>query len=106
MIEGSAEPGQAPATPDGVFVRGQDWKAAKAVGGRPTVAVKPPICGNPEDLNAPQLKDLELTLERPAAKLPATLLSVCTTTRRLRAPGSIVVGLQFSDLIVPLPEIA
>jgi hypothetical protein len=63
---------QAPATPDGVFVRGQDGKAAKSVGGRPTLEVKPPVGGNPKDLNPPQLKDLELTLERPTAQLPAT----------------------------------
>src|SRR5262245_12485607 len=63
---------QAPATPDCVFVRGQDGKAAKAVGGRPSLEVKDPIGGNPEDLYPPQLKDLELTLERPAAELLAT----------------------------------
>jgi hypothetical protein len=30
---------QVPATPDGVFVRGKDGKAAKAAGGRPTLNV-------------------------------------------------------------------
>jgi hypothetical protein len=63
---------QAPATPDGVFVRGKDGTAAKAVGGRPTLEVKRPIGGNSEDLNPPQLKELELTLERPAPDPPAT----------------------------------
>jgi hypothetical protein len=61
---------QVSATPDSVFIRGQDGKAAKAAGGRPTLGVNHPIDGNPEDLNSSQLEELKLTPERPAAELP------------------------------------
>jgi hypothetical protein len=63
---------QVPATPDGVFVRGEDGRADKAAGGRPTLGVNHAIDGNPEDLNPSQLEELELTPERPAAELPET----------------------------------
>jgi hypothetical protein len=42
---------QAPAMPNGVFVRGQDGKAAKAAGGRPAFGVNHPVDSCPEDLN-------------------------------------------------------
>src|SRR5262245_35065641 len=63
---------QAPATPDSVFVGGQNGTAAKAAGGGPTLDVHHPVDGSPEDLNPSQLEELELTPERPAAELPET----------------------------------
>jgi hypothetical protein len=63
---------QAPATPDGVFVVGQDGKAAKAAGGRPTLDVNPPVDGQLEDLDAFMPEKLELALEWSAAELPET----------------------------------
>jgi hypothetical protein len=63
---------QAPAAPDGVFVRGQDGKAAKAAGGRPTLDVNHPVDDDPEDLSPSQLEELKAAPERPAAELPET----------------------------------
>jgi hypothetical protein len=81
------------ATPDGVFVLGQDWKAAEAAGGRPTLGVNHAIDGNPEDLNPSQLEELDLAPERPAAELPETKIPLwerlsqlveVTSTQRLQ----------------------
>src|SRR5262249_20133597 len=58
--------------PDGVFVGGQDGKAAKVAGGRPTLDVNHPVNGNPVDPNRSQLEGLELTPKRSAAELPDT----------------------------------
>src|SRR5262249_9823784 len=63
---------QVPATPDSVFVRGQDGTTAKAAGGGPTLGVNPPVDGKPEDLNPSPLKEMEVPPERPAAELPET----------------------------------
>jgi hypothetical protein len=63
---------QVPAMPDGVCVRGQDGKAAKAAGGRPTLDVNHPVDGKLKDLNPPELEELELTSEGSAAELPET----------------------------------
>jgi hypothetical protein len=63
---------QAPATLNGVFVRGLDRGAAKVAGGRPTLDVNAPVDGSPKDLNPSQLEELDLTPERPVAELPDT----------------------------------
>jgi hypothetical protein len=73
---------QAPATPDGVFVGGQDGKAAEAAGERPTLDVNHAVDGNSEDLNPSQLEELELTPERPTAELPETKVPLGKRSRQ------------------------
>jgi hypothetical protein len=60
---------QAPAAPDGAFVGGQDGGATKAVGRWGALDVNHSVDGGPEDLDSPELQELELALERPAAEL-------------------------------------
>jgi hypothetical protein len=111
---------QAPAPPDGVFVSGQDGSAASGAGGRPTLDANHPVDSSPEDLNPLQLEELKATPERPVAKLPETKVPPgkrfgqfveVTGPERLQKHEPAPVAtfncrkLQFSDLIVPIPEI-
>lgn len=64
---------QTPAMPDGLFVRGQDGKAAKAAGGvKPTLDVSHPVDGKLEDLCTFMLEKLELTPKWSSTDLPET----------------------------------
>src|SRR5262249_13595472 len=111
----------APAPPDGARIRGQDGAEAKAAWGGPTLDVNHSVDGNPEDLNRSQLEELEVTLERPAAELPETEVPPGNPAGQfVEVPGSQRLqkhdpspgatfnrrGLQFFDLIVPMPEVA
>jgi hypothetical protein len=111
---------QAPATPDGGLVRGQDGKAAEAAWEGPTLDVNRPVDSDPEDLKPSQLEGLHLTLERPAAELPEAKVPPgnCScqfvevrSAQRLQKhePSPVVIfngaELQFSDLIVPSAEL-
>src|SRR5262249_48180837 len=102
-------------------VPGQYGSEPKAAGGNGTQGLKPPVAGGVKDLHPSELKELEFAPERPAAKLPEAkfpaaeprgeLVGVAGAQRlqrhaRLLVPQAIAARLRFSDLIVPIPEIA
>src|SRR5262249_50146179 len=109
----------APASPEGAFVPRQDGSEPKAAGGRGALRMKPPVAGYPQDLDPSELKDLEFAPERPAADLPEAMIPAAEPlgqfvkvagAQRLQkhepSPAAIVAKLQFSDLIVPIAELA
>jgi hypothetical protein len=85
------------------------------------LGLKPPVAGRVNDLDPSELQELEFAPERPAAELPEAKLPAAeplgqlvgvTGARRLQQherlllPQAIAARLRFSDLIVPIREIA